>query len=107
MARSFIKLTREEREAKILADGIADGTIFPRPEGSSYGDLSHLPEDRDIDLAEQLRAARLDALARDFAITAQTGNRAELILSRRYRDLRFHPRYKREFIEAQKAADNN
>lgn len=93
MSNNFIKMTREEREARKLAEGIASGTIIPVGSGP-------LPASRDIDLSEQLRAARLDGLARDFANAAQSQDRAELMRSRRYRDLRFHPRYKREFMEA-------
>ena len=98
MARNFIKMSREEREAKILADGIADGSIIPVGSGP-------LPEDRNIDLPEQLRAARLDALARAFAVAAIDGERDALLSSRRFSDLRFHPRYKREWLAANRPRD--
>ncbi len=98
MARSFIKTTREEREAKKLADGIANGTIIPVGTGP-------LPADREIPMAEMLRAARLDGLAREFALEAQSQDRETLMRTRRYRDLRFHPRYKREYVEANASND--
>ncbi len=94
MAKQFLpKMSREEREARILAEGIAEGTIIPIGSGP-------LPADRDIPMAEMLRAARLDGLARQFAIEAQSTPRAQLLTLGRYRDLRFHPRYKREMATA-------
>ena len=83
--------------AKLTALFIA-GTVVVRPEGSEYGDLSHLPEDREINVQDQMRASRLDTLARAFAKEAIEVGR-KVLLKRKYNDLKFHPRYKREIAE--------
>lgn len=91
-------LDTEAQEKTKLTALILEGKVIVRPEGSDYGDLSHLPKDREISSEDQMRVAKLDALAREFAIDALKNGR-KVLLKRKYNDLKFHPRYKREVAE--------
>ena len=80
---------------------ILEGKVVVRPEGSEYGDLSHLPKNREISPEDQMRAAKLDALAKVFVADAAKNGR-KVLLKRNYNDLKFHPRYKREIAEVKR-----